>query len=135
MESFNGATWSGADWSVRISFEVSWNCGGTNSNTQYGTASRHICLCEPTRLTINMTGLVERQDTGYEQAEARVNGTVICSGASVGEGLGCSMATVNPSGTIDLPAGEHIIELSASTIDGAFHTGAYWDFGFTWEPL
>lgn len=135
MEGFNGATWSGGDWSVRISFEDSSNCGGTNSDTQHGNASRRVCLCAPTRLTINMIGLIERQDTGYEQAETRVNGTLICSGASVGEGLGCLMATVSVSGTIDLPAGDHLIELTGSTIDGAFHTGAYWEFGFTWEPI
>jgi hypothetical protein len=82
-----------------------------------------------------MTGVVERQDYGYETAEARVNGTPVASGGSVGEGLGCAMTTVNVDGSIDLPAGEHLIELSASTNDPLYHVGAYWQFDFTWEPL
>lgn len=82
-----------------------------------------------------MVGVVERQDFGYEQASARVNGQPVCSGGSVGEGLGCAMTTVTPSGSIDLSPGEHVIELSASTIDSQYHVGAYWEFNFTWEPL
>jgi hypothetical protein len=135
MDVVGGASWSGGGWSVRISFEDSENCGGPNANTQSGIASRRVCLSTPQRLSIHMTGVVERQDYGYETAEARVNGTPVASGGSVGEGLGCAMTTVNVNGSIDLPAGEHLIELSASTNDPLYHVGAYWQFDFTWEPL
>lgn len=87
------------------------------------------------RLTVLMSGFVERQDTGYEQAETRVNGVVVASGASVGEQLGCAMAPAFAVGSIDLPPGEHLIELFASTIDGMFHVGAFWNFNLSWEPL
>jgi hypothetical protein len=82
-----------------------------------------------------MIGVVERQDAGYEQAEARVNGVPVATGGSVGEGLGCAMAAVSAGGVIDLPPGEHVIELFSSTIDPQYHVGAYWEFNFTWEPL
>jgi hypothetical protein len=134
-EAFGGTVWTGEGWLLRIAFEDSANCGGPNPNTQFGTASRRVCLCVPMRLTINMVGVVERQDTGYEQAETRVNGVVIASGASVGEQLGCAMAPAFAVGSIDLPPGEHLIELFASTIDPQYHVGAYWEFNFTWEPL
>ena len=134
-EAFSGAAWTGDGWSLRISFEDSQNCGGPNGTTQSGTASRRVCLCVPMRLTINMVGVVERQDFGYEQAAALVNGLPVCTGGSVGEGLGCEMTTVTPSGSIDLPPGEHLIELTASTVDPQYHVGAYWEFNFTWEPL
>lgn len=132
---FSGATWTGDGWSLRISFEDSLNCGGPNATIQWGMATRQVCLCVPMRLTINMVGVVERQDFGFEQAFARVNGLPVCSGGSVGEGLGCGMTTVTPSGSIDLPPGQHMIELNASTVDPMYHVGAYWEFSFTWEPL
>jgi hypothetical protein len=135
MEAFGGATWSGGGWSVRIDFEDSYVCGGSNFNTQTGTASRRVCLSVPTRLTVQMIGMVERQDFGFEYAEARVNGMPIASGGSLGEGLGCAMAPTSAFGTIDLPAGEHLIELFSSTNDPLYHVGAFWEFHFTWEPL
>ncbi len=82
-----------------------------------------------------MTGLVETQNAGYEQGEARVNGQSVASGGSYQEGGGCAMREATASGSIDLPAGEHLIELSASTNDPLYHVGAYWQFDFTWEPL
>jgi hypothetical protein len=87
------------------------------------------------RLTVSMVGFVERHRTGRERAETRVNGVVIASGASVGQQLGCVMAPAFAAGSIDLPPGEHLIELFASTIDPLFHVGAFWEFNFTWEPL
>ncbi len=135
MAAFSGATWTGDGWSLRISFEDSQNCGGPNGTTQSGTATRQVCICVPMRLTISMVGVVERQDFGYEQASARVNGMPVAMGGSVGEGLGCAMTTVTPSGSIDLPPGEHLIELDASTIDGAYHVGAFWEFNLNWELL
>jgi hypothetical protein len=135
MEAFGGASWSGDGWSVRIGFEDSENCGGPNANTQSGTASRRVCLSTPQRLTISMTGLVETQNAGFEEAEARVNGQVVASGGSYEEGGGCTMREATANGSIDLPAGEHLIELSASTNDPLYHVGAYWQFDFTWEPL
>jgi hypothetical protein len=135
MEAFGGASWSGDGWSVRISFEDSYICGGSNFNTQYGFASRRVCLNAPKRLTVHMVGNVERQDYGFEYGEARVNGALVASGGSVGQGLGCAMTIVNADGSIDLPAGDHLIELYASTNDPLYHVGAYWEFNFNWEPL
>lgn len=135
MEAFGGATWSGGGWSVRIEFEDSHICGGANSNIQTGTASRRVCLNAPTRLKVQMVGLVERHSFGREVAVTRVDGMPMASGSSLGDGLGCAMAQTHAFGTIDLPAGEHLIELFSSTVDPLYHVGAYWEFHFTWEPL
>ena len=125
----------GCCWSVRIGFDDSKNCAGMNANTQSGTASRRVCLSTPQRLTINMTGYVETQNGGFEHAEARVNGQVVASGGSYEEGSGCTMREATASGFSDVSAGEHLIELSASTNDRLYHVGAFWEFHFTWEPL
>jgi len=111
------------------------NCGGPNGDVQFGTVARTVCLCAPTRLTAILSGLVERQDLGYEQAVAAVNGVVVAVGGSFGEGLGCAMAPTTAVGFIDLPPGEHRVELFASTVDGNFHVGAFWNFNLIWEPL
>jgi hypothetical protein len=82
-----------------------------------------------------MIGLVETQNAGYEYAAVRVNGQVIAEGGSYEEGGGCTMREATAAGSIDLPAGEHLIELFSSTNDERYHVGAYWQFDFTWEPL
>jgi hypothetical protein len=120
---------------VRISFEDSANCGGSNALTQHGTATRRVCLDVPMRLTIQMVGLVETQNAGFEVAEARVDGQLVASGSSFGEEGGCVMRETSDQGSIDLAAGEHLIELSASTNDELYHVGAYWEFTFSWELL
>jgi len=82
-----------------------------------------------------MVGLVETQNAGYEQAQAQVDGLPVASGGSFEEGGGCAMRAASASGSIDLAPGEHLIELTASTIDPQYHVGAYWEFNLTWEPL
>jgi hypothetical protein len=122
-------------WSVRISFGNSYVNGGPNANTQTGTASRSVCLNAPKRLTVHMTRNVERQDFGFDHSETCVNGALVATGGSVGEGLGCAMTTVNADGSIDLPAGDHLIKLYTSTNDPLDHVGAYREFNFNWELI
>lgn len=133
MAAFYGAAWSGEDWVLRISFENSENCGGSNALTQHGSASRRICLEVPMRLTVQMVGLVETENAGFEVGEARVDGQLVASGSSFEEGGGCVMRGTSANGFIDLAAGEHLIELSASTNDGLYHFGAFWEFTLSWE--
>ena len=45
------------------------------------------------------------------------------------------MRQANADGSIDLDVGDHLIELSASTVDELYHTGAYWRYDLSWEPL
>jgi hypothetical protein len=106
-----------------------------NNNTQSGTALRRVRLDTPQRLRVSMAGLVETQNVGRDRAEVRVNGQLVASGASYQVGGGCAMAPAFAAGSIDLPPGEHLIELFASTVDPLFHVGAFWQFNFTWEPL
>jgi len=80
-----------------------------------------------------MSGVVETQNGGYEQAEARVDGAVVASGGSFEEGGGCTMKAASAGGSILLQPGDHVIELSATTVDGLYHVGAYWEFALTWS--
>ena len=106
-----------------------------NATIQQGIATRHVCLCAETKLTINMNGVTEQNDANFEVGVAKVNGTTICSGASVDNNLLCEMINASASGFVILPAGEHDIELTASTVDALFHVGCYWEFSFIWEVL
>jgi hypothetical protein len=135
MSASGGATWSGGGWVLRISFETSENCGGSNANVQSGYASRRVCLTAPSRLTVRMSGNVETHNAGYELADARVDGGIICAGGSYGELGQCAMREANADGSVDLEAGDHLIELSASTVDELYHSGAYWRYDLSWEPL
>jgi hypothetical protein len=110
---------------MRIDFETSANCGGENASVQSGYASRLVCLTAPSRLTIRMSGNVETHNAGYELADARVDGGIICAGGSYGELGECAMREANADGSIELDVGNHLIELSASTVDELYHTGAY----------
>jgi hypothetical protein len=82
-----------------------------------------------------MSGNVETHNAGYELADARVDGGIICAGGSYGELGQCAMREANADGSVDLEAGDHLIELSASTVDELYHTGAYWRYDLSWEPL
>jgi hypothetical protein len=130
-----GAWWSGSGWSIRINYEDSTECGGTNFNTQGGSAIRRVCLSRPRRLIVTMTGMVETHRAGYELAYVYVNNLLVAWGQSYEENGGCTMREATASGFIDLPAGEHLIELWSSTGDELYHVGAYWQFDFSWEPL
>jgi hypothetical protein len=129
----NRASWAGDDWTLRINFHDSQNCGGSNPSTQSGTATRQVSLAVPRTLSISMSGVVETQNGGYEQAEARVDGSLVASGGSFEEGGGCTMKAASAGGSILLQPGDHVIELSASTVDGLYHVGAYWEFTLIWS--
>jgi len=136
---------AGALWSIkpnglglRISYEDSADCGGSNSNTQEGTASATINISQPGRIRVAWTGIAEREETGYEKAELKVDGILLGSATSPGGKLKCQMGPVvtlysAPQG-LPIAIGTHNLSISCTTRDGLYHKGAYYEFTVTIMP-
>jgi hypothetical protein len=130
---------NGADWvvqeddEIRITFEDSNDpgCDGTNSSIQSGTASKVECFAVPTCIRFAVTGLIEKQNEGFEPIEIRVDGALIYERASLGGDLECTeFESVSESAQVLVEPGTREILVSASTgTDGAYHKGAFWEVG------
>jgi hypothetical protein len=103
------------------------NCGGTNPNEQTGIARRIFVLNQPTRLRVDLRGRVERQNSAYDMGTVWVDGEQLLELHGTNEGLGCEMADVEGTATIDLGAGEHEIQLDCDTVDGRYHVGLFYE--------
>jgi hypothetical protein len=127
----NGASWVvQEDDEIRIAFEDSQNCGGANAQTQFGSASKVECFAAPTCLRFELSGVVERQASGFEAILISVDDEQVYERQSVGEGLACSaFASISDSAQVLVEAGTHEISVLASTNDGAYHVGAFWEVG------
>jgi hypothetical protein len=126
-----GASWTQpAANTVRIGFQDSDDCGGTNGLRQLGTATMTLTLAQPQTLTVTMSGLVERFGTpGLDFGGFTVDGAPLLSAASTtAPGSPCAMAGMSLSGSILLSAGTHTIVASGDTMDGLSHVGAFWSF-------
>ena len=126
-----GASWTQpAGNTVRIGFQDSDDCGGTNGVRQSGTATMTVTLAQPQTLTVTMSGLVERFGTaGLDRGSVTVDGAPLLSaGSTTAPGSPCAMAPMSLSGSVSLGPGTHTIVASGDTMDGLSHTGAFWSF-------
>lgn len=130
----NGASWTQpAGNAVRIGFQDSDDCGGTNGLRQSGTATMTLTLSQPQTLSVAMSGLVERFGTaGLDRGAVTVDGVPLLSAASTAApGAPCAMAPMSLSGSVSLAPGTHTIVASGDTMDGLSHVGAFWSFTVT----
>lgn len=132
-----GALWSVSDggYGLRISWEDSQNCGGSNNLTQMGTASVSITVNTAQSIGVNWTGLAELQDTGFENMSIKIDDTLIGSATSAGGKQGCNMGDIvsnnlYPAG-YPLTVGTHTILISTTTNDPLYHVGSFYAFTFT----
>lgn len=119
---------------IRFSFQDSANCGGSNSNTQFGWAD--ACAIAPFDgyLRIVATGRVETQNIGFEELKVTINNRQVLYGASFENDGGCDMADALVSADVPVSAGEVvIIQVATTTGDPNFHFGAFWDVAFNWS--
>ena len=65
--------------SLQFKVEDSANCGGNNSNTQYGTATANIQVAgsNPITLELEFSGIGEAQSTGYDKIEFILDDEII----------------------------------------------------------
>jgi len=117
--------------SIRFNIEDSVNCGGSNANIQRGIATATINVTGGIRImTVSLSGLAERQSTGFESMKLALDGITIISSTSPGGNLGCLMGPVVVSTLVNgpylIPAGIHTLVLSFSTVDALYHKGAFY---------
>lgn len=124
---------------LKISWEDAINCGGTNANTQSGTANVGITSSEVEPIYVNWRGMAERQNTGFENMSIKIDGVLIGEATSPGGGAGCVMGNIvstnyYPDG-YQLSVGQHTISITTTTNDELYHIDAYYEFLFSTEPL
>lgn len=133
-----GSLWSvdGDNLTLKVSWENSSNCpSGTNPNTQSATATINMTTTKLQKIGLSWIGIGELEAPNFEKMEVYIDGNLIGSAQAAGGNKGCEMGSVNsvnnyPAG-YSLPAGNHVIYINATTNDGLFHTGAYYQFTFT----
>lgn len=132
-----GALWvvRNSGYGLRINWEDSMNCEGTNNKVQSGTASVSINVAVAQNINIIWSGLAELQDTGYENMELKIDGVLIGKATSAGGNQGCVMGDVistnyYPSG-YPLTVGTHTISITSTTSDALYHVDSYYDFVLT----
>jgi len=132
-----GALWSvSADnLTLKVSWENSQNCsGGNNPNNQIATATINMTTTKSQKIGLIWIGIGELQASNYDKMQVYIDGVLIGSANAAGGGQGCKMGPVvsvnnYPSG-YNLPAGNHIITIEATTADGLYHTDSFYQFTF-----
>lgn len=123
----------GAPPGLRLDFSDSGNCGGPcgNDDTQSIYLETIYETTQPVTLTVNATGLVERQNNLFDTLSVIVNGQQILYLEAFNEGKGCAMRQQSGSGSIELAPGCHTISVEAGTNDEFYHVGFYYEVTFS----
>lgn len=131
-----GALWSISNSGIglRITYENSANCGGSNSLTQSGTATASVYVTTQKIILVSWEGIGELQDSNFDAMTLKIDGNTVGLGHAAGGGLGCQMGPIvsqnyYPSG-YTLAPGMHTIEITSTTNDGLYHVGSYYQFNF-----
>ena len=133
-----GGAWTSSPGAVRFTFEDDPYCGGTNGNTQSGDATWTMTLAEATEITLSVAG---KGEAYFEEMVLTSDGVEIArvqadSSSACGAGGICDMCTVNMAPTtLSLAAGEHTLEIHATTHDGIIQMGSYFEISFGVEGV
>ena len=135
-----GGKWSSSPGAIRFDFDNDPSCGGTNSNTQSGSATWTMTLAEATEITLSMNG---KGEAGFEEMTMNSDGVEVArvqasggEGCGVAEGGTCSMCPVTMAPTtLSLAAGEHTLEIHATTHDGIIQEDAFFEISFGVEGV
>ena len=133
-----GGLWSVEpdNFTLKVIWENSLGCpGGSNPNTQSATATINMTTTVAQKIGLDWVGIGELEAPNFEKMQVYIDGNLIGSAQAAGGNLDCAMGPVisvnnYPAGYV-LPAGNHIISITATTNDGAYHVGAYYQFSFT----
>ena len=126
---------------IRFNIEDSFNCDGSNDETQGGTATATITVGSSAgSLGFSFSGLAEEEDTGYELIDFYLNGVLVASATSPGSNEGgdpdtCSMgpavATYHVAPPYALAANSvNTLIINFTTFDELYHLGAYYEAVF-----
>lgn len=126
---------------IRFDVQDSADCGGPNGNIQSGIATATLGAPARFNMSVSLTGLAERQDSGYENMTLRFNGVDIVRSTSPGGGQGCASGgpvrqTVIVPGPYFLPKNSiNTFRLSFTTADELFHVNCFYQCNLTFTLL
>jgi hypothetical protein len=116
--------------SVQVSFQTSSDCGGPGDTAQSVGLQSYIYVIEQTELTVNVNGMVEGEDPGYDRMTVSVNGSTVVHTESTLTGNLCATFPVSGQGSIILPPGHHQIAIFTTTGDERYSAGVGYSVSF-----
>ena len=125
--------------SLRLDWEDDWNCKNHNRWKQDAHAWVTIVVPRAMIMTVNWSGMGERNNPNSELMRVWVDDVMVCSAHAPGGGLGClgGMGPVvsdpPPPQQVTLQPGPHTLRLYTSTVDALFHFGAWYQFDITFD--
>jgi hypothetical protein len=126
--------------SIRYVVSDSENCGGSCGAIQTGEAVATILVSGRAELSLDFSGIVEWQDSGYENLQFYLDGVLIALATSRNEDRGCtyfgpplSYYIVPPPYILE-PNVNHSLSISFTTGDALYHLGCFYqaDLSFAW---
>lgn len=124
---------------IRFDIEDSFNCGGTNSLEQTGLATASVTTTEEFALTIDIIGIAELEDAGFELMRVSIDGVLVISATSNQDDLGCAMGPVDVTTLVAQPyllaPGDHNFQITFTTNDGLYHVGAFYELNLAFTPV
>jgi hypothetical protein len=128
---------------LRVDWEDSASCGGVNDYTQYANATATITADRDLVMQIAWSGIGEYEASGFERMDLSLNGEVISSAISPGgrpnglygceAGYGPVISTPPSPVIVNLTAGDHLLHIEATTGDGLYHMGCYYQFDLSFS--
>jgi hypothetical protein len=138
----NGNPWTVSNGGSRLRFDLedSENCGGSNNNTQSGTATATIAVVgSEVELDFSFSGIGELQLSGFENIFFYLDENLIASATSAGGELGCEMGEIVAEFFVEPPyiltEGEHTLRVEFDSADELFHVGSYYQANFTCKTV
>jgi hypothetical protein len=131
----NSTPWtiSAGNQTIRYDIVDSFNCGGTCSNIQAGTATATIVVgSSAVNLGLDFEGVGEAQNSNFERITFTLNGTQVANANAPGGSLGCVMGPVVKTYTTAPPYvlaanTTHTLVIDFTTADALYHVNAYYE--------
>lgn len=131
FHAFGGATWHTIDtYHIRIDWEDSTNCGGSNSDIQTGDAELTYISPVAQTITVELSARIETQNAGFDGITLFLNGDEVYSHYSTEEGGSCAMEDFSDEISIDLVEGANVFRVEFDSVDPLYHVGGFWDLNF-----
>ena len=124
---------------IKYHIENSFNCGGSCSDTQSGTATATITVgASDVDMDLDFQGIGELQAPDYEKIEFKLDGVQVARAQAAGGNQGCAMGPVVKTFVTPPPYRlnantSYTFFIDFTTNDSAYHNGAYYevDLSFT----
>ena len=127
-----GGKWSGGADFIQFDIANDVECGGAANNAQTGEAVMEFDVEDPQSIVLSMRGVAESK---YETFELFLDGESLVV-VQADDTPTCQVSTCNmcevqmPEQEFHLDAGHHTIRITVDTMDGFYHSNAYFRIEF-----